>query len=156
MEEHYQAVYFEALDLIMSCISDHFDQAGYKIYVQVQALLKAVKFETYQEEFDFVKAFYGSDFDYWQLETQLGIFAQHFQSSEGVTITDIFTIRSCTPGQLDMISQVSKLAMLLLVMPATSERSFSALRRVKTYLCATMTQQFLNHLMILHVHKNLR
>ena len=45
---------------------------------------------------------------------------------------------------------------LLLVMPATnatSERSFSALRRVKTYLRTTMTQQRLNHLMVLHVHK---
>ena len=41
-------------------------------------------------------------------------------------------------------------------MPATnssSERSFSALRRVKSYLRSTMTQQRLNNLMILHVHK---
>ena len=46
---------------------------------------------------------------------------------------------------------------LLLVMPATnatSERSFSALRRVKTYLRSTMTQMRLNNLMILHVHKD--
>ena len=87
VEEHYRAVYFEALDLIMSCISDRFDQPGYKTYAKVQALLlKAVKSEAYQDEFDFVNAFYGSDFDYLQLETQLGIFAQHFQSSEGVTL----------------------------------------------------------------------
>ena len=33
-----------------------------------------------------------------------------------------------------------------------SERS-SALRRIKTYLCTTMTQQHLNHLMLLHVNK---
>ena len=90
---------------------------------------------------------------------QLGIFAKHFQSFEGVTLTDIFTFfRSCTPGQLGLISQVSKLAMLFPVMPATnatSEQSFSALRRIKTYFHATMTQQRLNHLTILHVHKNL-
>ena len=36
---------------------------------------------------------------------------------------------------------------------ATSERSFSVLRRVKTYLRTTMTQNRLNHLMVLHVHK---
>ena len=43
-------------------------------------------------------------------------------------------------------------------MPATnavSERSFSALRRVKTYLRSTMKQTRLNHLMILHVHKDI-
>ncbi len=40
-------------------------------------------------------------------------------------------------------------------MPATnaqSERSFSALRRIKSYLRTTMSQQRLNHLIILHVH----
>ena len=45
---------------------------------------------------------------------------------------------------------------LLLVLPATnatSERSFSALRRVKNYLRSTMTQERLNNLMVLHVHK---
>ena len=36
----------------------------------------------------------------------------------------------------------------------TSERSFSALRRVKTYLRATMKQDHLNYLMLLHVHKD--
>ena len=38
---------------------------------------------------------------------------------------------------------------------ATSERSFSALRRVKNYLRSTMTQQRLNNLMVLHVHKDI-
>ena len=47
---------------------------------------------------------------------------------------------------------------LILVMPSTnasSERTFSAMRRVKSYLRSTMTQERLNHLMILHVHKEL-
>ena len=37
---------------------------------------------------------------------------------------------------------------------ATAERSFSSLRRLKTYLRTTMSSQRLNHLMILHVHKD--
>ena len=56
-----------------------------------------------------------------------------------------------------LMSQVSKLVKLLLVMPATnaqSERSFSAVWRFKMYLCAIMTQQRLNHLMLLHIHKS--
>ena len=46
---------------------------------------------------------------------------------------------------------------LILVMPATnatSERTFSALRK-KSYLRSTMSQVRLNHLMVLHVHKAL-
>ena len=47
---------------------------------------------------------------------------------------------------------------LLLVMPATnavSKHSFSALCRVKTYLCSTMGQSCLNQLMVLHVRREL-
>ena len=48
------------------------------------------------------------------------------------------------------------LIIILLVIPAanaTSERTFSALRRVKTYLRSTMTQTRMNNLITLHVHK---
>ena len=48
--------------------------------------------------------------------------------------------------------------MLKLVMPAisaVSERSFYALKRVKTYLRSTKGEARLNHLMLLHVHKEL-
>ena len=44
-----------------------------------------------------------------------------------------------------------------MVCPATnavSKRSASALRHVKTYLRSTMTQSRLNHLIILHCHKD--
>ena len=37
---------------------------------------------------------------------------------------------------------------------ASSERYFSALRRIKTYLRNTMRQERLNHLMLLYVHKD--
>ena len=54
------------------------------------------------------------------------------------------------------MSEVCTLVKLVLVCPATnavSERSASGLRRIKNYLCSTMSQ-LLNHLMILHVHKD--
>lgn len=43
-------------------------------------------------------------------------------------------------------------------MPATnavSERSASAMRRIKTYLRSTMTQTQLNNIMVLHIHNHL-
>jgi len=39
---------------------------------------------------------------------------------------------------------------------ASSERSFSALRKVKNYLRSTMTQDRLNHAMLLQCHKELK
>ena len=55
-----------------------------------------------------------------------------------------------------LLNEVVALVRLILVQPATnavSERSFSALRRIKTYMRATMTQTRLNHCMLLHIHK---
>ncbi len=61
-------------------------------------------------------------------------------------------------AQRRFYSEVVVLTTLILVTPATnasSERSFSALRRVKSYLRSTMSQIRLNSLMVLHVHKEL-
>ena len=66
--------------------------------------------------------------------------------------------KSLSPGHRSLISEVDTLMKLILVMPATnatSERMLSALRRVKTYLRTTMSQNRLNHLMLLHVHKEM-
>ena len=55
-----------------------------------------------------------------------------------------------------LISEVIVLAKLILVSPATnaeSEMMFSALRRLKTYLRSTMSDERLNYLMVLHVQK---
>ena len=158
VEDHYRVIYFEELDLI-SCIENCFDQPGYKTYRKAQMLLlKAAASEPYDEELQFVLSFYGSDFDSLLLPTHLEILSQTIKSRGKVTVADILEFfRSCTPSQYDLMSQVSKLVKLLLVMPATnaeSERSFSAVRCIKVYLRATMSQQRLNHLMLLHVHKS--
>ena len=53
------------------------------------------------------------------------------------------------------ISEVEKFIELILVLPvsvADSERSFSALRILKTWMRATMTQKRLTHVALAHVH----
>ena len=55
-----------------------------------------------------------------------------------------------------MLSQVIKLIWLIQVNPASyaiSERLFSAMRRIKTYLRSTMGQSRLNAVMLLYIHK---
>ena len=73
----------------------------------------------------------------------------------------VFDVKSCflslSHGQRLLLSQVEKLLQLIFVMSstnATSERSFSALRRLKSYLRTTMSQERLNFLMLLYVHKD--
>lgn len=55
-----------------------------------------------------------------------------------------------------LLTEVTTLLKLALVIPAstaTAERSFSGLRRLKTYLRSTMTAKRLNHVMTLNVHR---
>ena len=83
-------MYFESLDLIISCVSDRFDQPGYKTYSKVQnLLLRAARSEDCSEELQFVQTFYGSDFDPVQLSSHLKIFSNVFHQSRKVTLSDI-------------------------------------------------------------------
>ena len=81
-------------------------------------------------------------------------FEQHVEGRMNkISIFDL----NLSQGQAALIDQVCNLMRLILVMPATnatSERSFSALKRVKSYLRSTMLQEMLNYLILLHVHKD--
>ena len=161
IEGYYRPAYFEVLDVICSTIEDRFRQPGYQLYSNLeQLLLKAVCKENYSSEFDFVTKFYGPDLNVHALEMQLQIFATNFiMEGKKTSIKDILKyLRNISSAQRALLSEICIIAKLILVMPATnavSERSFSALRRVKTYLRSTMKQTRLNHLMILHVHKDI-
>ena len=63
-EDHFRQIYSEAPDLIISCTTDRFDQAGYGIYNKVQDLiLKATKQQGCQAELDFIIDYYCDDYD---------------------------------------------------------------------------------------------
>ena len=158
-KDFYRQTYYEALDLIVQSISDRFNQPGYKTYCCLEALiLKAIKKEDFSEELDTILDVYGSDLNASNLKQQLEILRANVESE---TITDIADVKKhlqqMTPTERVLINEVVLLMKLILVLPAcnaTSERSFSAMRRVKSYLRSTMTQERLNHLMLLHVHKD--
>lgn len=58
----------------------------------------------------------------------------------------------------DLMDEVLKIVELISVVPASAapaERSFSTLRRVKTFLRSRMTQKRLTHLLLLTIHDSL-
>ena len=70
------------------------------------------------------------------------------------TICDVFNEQ---PSMKKLLSEIHTLLKIYLTIPvttATAERCFSALKRIKTYLQNSMTQECLNNCMILHVHKD--
>ena len=166
----YHQHYYETIDHLVNCIKARFEQPGYAVYCNLEQLLvKACLGENVFSELQEVCSFYKNDFQKELLHAQLETFGIDFQRAQRespgshliktpmiLDIKDYLT--SLSAAQRTLLSQVCNALKIILVMPATnstSERCFSALRRVKTYLRSTMTQQRLNNLMILHVHKDI-
>ena len=69
------------------------------------------------------------------------------------TIVSAMSERAIYQGMLQEVDKLLKLYLTFPVTTATAERSFSSLRRVKTYLRSTMTSCRLNNLFLLYIHK---
>ena len=135
-----------------------FDQPGYAMYRQTESLLmKAVQGENFGQEFESVTSFYGDDLSASTLQVQLETLSTQFDGKSGVSLRDVVAyMTTFSAAELGIYSEVIALLKLILVNPSTNavtERSFSAMRRIKTYLRSTMGQSRLNATMIVHVHK---
>jgi len=142
---------------------ERFSQPGYVAYGNLEELLlKAVTAKDYSSELDYVTEFYGSDFDKSELSTRMNILASNIRdevpSCETVNLTEILTfVQNLSKGQ-QAFKQVCWLVCLILVMPsinASSERSFSAMKRFKTYLWSSIGQLRFNHFMVLNIYKEI-
>ena len=97
-----------------------------------------------------------------QLFGQLFSWGSNLGGVRGFMIDNQFTyslvskLVGLDPVVRGLFPQVEQLVRLLLTIPCSSaeaERSFSGLRRLKTYLRNSMGHARLNHLAILHVHQ---
>ena len=99
-----------------------------------------------------------ADLDYDGLKKHLGdVIHQALPEVKKVTSVHICEAMKSPPYRT-MLSEVQKLLRLYLTVPitsSTSERAFSTLRRLLTYLRSSMTEQRLNNCMLLHIHKDL-
>ena len=158
----YKQIYYEVLDLMINSIKQRFNQPGYQSFQSMETLLiKACRQDNFDSELSDVCQTYQGDLDEDLLLVQLLTLGVSYSQSEQEDSRNmsVFKItehlQNQSTAQLSLLSQVKRLMQLLLVMSATnasSECSFSALRSVKTYLRATMTQEQLNHMMVLHVN----
>ena len=63
VKDSYRMIYYEALDLVTSCIKNRFDQQDYLVHSACERLLlKAVNGGDFHEDINAVVEFYGSDF----------------------------------------------------------------------------------------------
>ena len=123
-----------------------FDQPGYAAYRRAEDLLiKSVSGEDASSELDSVVTFYGDDLDCCRLELQLQSLAAQFREGPDrprLLLHDIVNyLKVHTAAEQVLFSEVVSLVRIVVVNPATnavSERTFSAMRRLETYLRSTM------------------
>lgn len=161
-ETYLRKQYFEVLDNLKSDIDYRFQHPGVKIYRDIETvLMKAVngKTEEVKIEVDNISDHFKTDLDKEKLTSQLNSLQDLPKKKEVKSVRDlVVTLNSEPQENKRFLSEVLKVVKLLLVLPAsaaTAERTFSCLRRLKTWLRSTMTQKRLNHLAILSVHRDI-
>ncbi|MGH0121338.1 UNVERIFIED_CONTAM: hypothetical protein FKN15_032981, partial [Acipenser sinensis] len=115
-----------------------------------------------------IHSLYADDFDFDHLHIHLSMlkdllktFNQHQKTTPSMNkvtkLSTVVEILGADEGARKLLAQVDKLICIYLTIPmsnATAKRSFSAMRRIKTYL-RSMSQKHINHVLFLHVHKDI-
>ena len=134
-KDFYRQKYYDSYDFVINAIQDRFDQKDFKLYKSIQdLLLKSIKKEDFDDEFNVVVEIYRDDVNDYLLKTQPSLFPQVASNLnydvEKINISDIIALFRClTPAKHQFLLEVVKLGKILIVAPATnaiSERSFSA------------------------------
>lgn len=145
--QYYRLEYFKVLDTALAELSSRLNQDGLHIYEQLEQCLLTGNINDTCRQYP--------EIDVAILSVQLPMFKLQFKYNS--TDEAVNALRSCVSEVRILFSQVETLIRLLLVVPATSceaERSFSGLRRLKTWLRSTMTQERLNSVAVCNVHRS--
>ena len=166
-KDFFRHQYYEVLDLLNEELVSRFDQPTYMILKEMESLLIDscnCKHTAISSNF---KNLYAKEFNFDVLTAQLSmlpsvITAANMDCNLGIkkvtsvnTLCDVFNTSNFPKT---MLVEVNKLIHIYYTIPltsATAERSFSTLRWLKSYLRSTMSQRRLNHLVLLHIHKNI-
>ena len=109
-----------------------------------------------------IQTMYCNDVDFEKAKVQLQMLSdavKAYRTSQGLSLLQVTSVRTIVevmnsvPMAKDMFSEIDHLLRIYFTIPVTTctaERSFSCLRRIKTYLRSSMTEE---RLILLHVHK---
>lgn len=158
--QHYRAIYFEILDNVLAQMEVRFKDTE---QLEFMKLIDKSKFEQYKKSFpealfsNFSKT-YDNIFDFQRLKSELKVFYDENDLTEELNSVNDFAKSFCTTGLKETLHELYKLFLLIITIPVTSsstERSFSCLKRIKTYSRSTCGQNRLSHLALISIEKEL-
>lgn len=153
---YFQSLYFQVLDSCTACLNNRFSEAFKRAQLTEDALLAKITGDTGTLDWDSTAL--SKDVDVGRLEVQLEMLGDTCRARR-LTIRSMHDLKEffiSDVGLKGLFTEVVKAIQVfytLQVTTCTAERSFSALRRLKTYLRSTMTAPRLNHLAVLYTHK---
>ena len=166
-KEYHRMLLFQLVDNILESINSWLHQKNIQFYVDAEELILSSAnkpLESLEDRVAFARRIaavcdhFGSDLDPRSLRLQLEMLHDLMDGKSANSLSNIMAALLTLDPAKRLYSELSKLITLLLVIPATSataERTFSCVRRLKTYLCSTISQPRLNHLLLLHRHQDL-
>lgn len=142
-------------------LADRFDQSEFLPHV-LSLLMKAANGENYDNELESVRdGSFAQDLNLPSLEKQLPLLVDAAKLgfvNKVTSIRNITAAMNANPSYKVVLSEIYKLLRLYLTIPvtsATSERTFSVLKRLLVYLRSTMTEKRLNNCLLVHIHKDI-
>lgn len=165
-KHYFRSLYYQVCDLLLGELEKRFEQSRVipSVLALEKLLLTAANGESYEEHLQYIcKSCYKEDLNVLQLQKQLPLLVDVIKHGTPLVkkVTSIRTVCEAMNAQSvykTMLSDVHKLLRLYLTIPissSTSERTFSALKHVLTYLRSSMSQKRLNNCVLAHVHKNM-
>lgn len=164
--DFYRLLYYEVLDITAGEISRRFEQKGFRMLNEIENMLIPSCNGILTNPSNEFTEMYKGDVDFERLIPQLAMLPELLKASnkdsllvirEVTSMNTICELMNTTSIGKAMFSEVHVLLLLYLTIPmasATAERTFSTLRRLKNYLRSSMSQERLNHVTILHTHKD--
>ncbi|KAJ8896194.1 hypothetical protein PR048_001537 [Dryococelus australis] len=161
-EQFLKQKYFTVIDSIKGEIESRFQHPGvaiYKAFVNVLVKSSNGEVENIRDQVLQICEPFKGDLNVERFTRQLAMLTELTAGRKINNVHDVLdSIRREQPQTRRLFSEVCTCFKLPLVLPATSataERTFSALRHLKTWLRSTMTQERLNHIAVLAVHWDL-
>ena len=150
----------EVLDAMIGEIDRRFNQESLKAPLGIEKMIVSAA----NGDCDIpsiVRDMYSDDIDERRLLNQLNLLHDFVTTADSKvkevkhlrTVAEAFRKQPIGRGLLSEVEKILRIYLTTPITTATAERSFSAFRRLKNYLRATMTQKRLNNLLLLHIHK---
>ena len=159
LEAVHRPIYFQLIDLLQTELEERFASNNHEALISIETLLldSIVKSEPSAECITKVTNFYGNDLDPTKLEVELSIFYHQIKNeilpkNDIQGICEIFRINNYASLYPEIYNQF-KLYLVVPVASAGAERSFSTLRRVRTWMRSTMTEDWLSSLALMCIEK---